>query len=220
MEPVDEETEALLREAGAVAARGTPALRALRRARSKAWATRPAAFILGVALGLSRRRRHRWVGYELVRHHEPAFAALDDESLSDLAAGLDSWDSVDGFARILSGPAWVRGRASDGLIDAWSRSPDRWLRRAALVSTVALNRPADGGSGDAARTLAICARSAGDRDDMVEKALSWALRALVAHDAQAVAGFLAERESQIAARVRRETGNKLRTGRKRPRPVG
>jgi 3-methyladenine DNA glycosylase AlkD len=52
---------------------------------------------------------------------------------------------------------------------------------------------------------------------MVEKALSWALRALAVRDAAAVRAFLAEREGLLAARVRREVGAKLRTGLKNPR---
>jgi 3-methyladenine DNA glycosylase AlkD len=86
-----------------------------------------------------------------------------------------------------------------------------------VVSTVALNRPAEGGRIDAPRTLAICARLAGDRDDMVEKAVSWALRELGRQDAGPVKAFLKEQGDRLGARVRREVGNKLRTGLKNPK---
>jgi 3-methyladenine DNA glycosylase AlkD len=56
-----------------------------------------------------------------------------------------------------------------------------------------------------------------DKDDMVVKAMSWALRELVNHDPQAVSNFLAENESRLAARVKREVRNKLQTGLKNPR---
>jgi hypothetical protein len=52
---------------------------------------------------------------------------------------------------------------------------------------------------------------------MVVKALSWALLELVYFDAQAVQGFLEEYELVLAGRVKREVGNKLRTGLKNPR---
>ena len=58
----------------------------------------------------------------------------------------------------------------------------RWWRRAALVSTVPLNVAARGGHGDPRRALAVCRLLVDDPDDMVEKALSWALRCLVPHD--------------------------------------
>jgi hypothetical protein len=215
-----ESADLLLAEVTSAAHRDTPTLRALRRARSAEWRGRPADFIMGVAMELQRRRAHPWLGYELIRHHRPAFETLNDEALGNLSVGLDSWDGVDAFARILSGPAWARGLASDALIDSWAGSPDRWRRRAALVSTVALNMPADGGRGDPLRTLAICVRLAGDRDDMVEKALSWALRALAVRDGAAVRQFVAARGPELAARVKREVRHKLETGLKNPRRAG
>ena len=57
----------------------------------------------------------------------------------------------------------------------------------------------------------------GDYDDMVVKAMSWALRELVVHDADAVAEFLSEHEDVLAARVKREVRNKLTTGLKNTR---
>jgi hypothetical protein len=212
-----ESADLLLAEAMSMAHRDTQTLRALRRARNAEWRWRAPEFIIGVAMELQSRRAHRWLGYELIRHHRPAFETLNDEVLGDLSVGLDSWDGVDAFARILSGPAWARGLASDALIDTWAGSADRWRRRAALVSTVALNMPADGGDGDPLRTLAICGHLAGDRDDMVEKALSWALRALAIRDGDAVRQFLAAEDPRLAARVKREVRHKLETGLKNPR---
>jgi 3-methyladenine DNA glycosylase AlkD len=55
-----------------------------------------------------------------------------------------------------------------------------------------------------------------DRDDMVVKALSWALRELTVWDPAAVQAFLDEHGDRVAARVRREVSNKLATGLKNP----
>ena len=99
---------------------------------------------------------------------------------------------------------------------SWAKSYNRWWRRAALVSTVVLNAPNHGGRGDVPRTLAICELLISDRDDMVVKAMSWALRKLVAIDERAVRRFTAQHEKQLAARVKREMHNKLATGLKNP----
>jgi 3-methyladenine DNA glycosylase AlkD len=123
---------------------------------------------------------------------------------------------VDAFARTLSGPVWLAGQISDELILEWAVSPDRWWRRAALVSTVALNMRSQGGLGDVPRTLKVCRLLVADPDDMVVKAMSWALRELVAHDPQAVRVFLDEYDAVLAGRVRREVSNKLNTGLKNP----
>jgi hypothetical protein len=207
----------LVADMNALPIRNTPALRALRRLYGARWRGQAPFFIIGVARELQRRGAGRWLGYELIRNHDGAFASMNDGVLDDLSVGLESWDAVDAFARILSGPAWARGLASDALIEGWATSPDRWRRRAALVSTVALNIPGDGGQGDAPRTLAVCRPLAGDRDDMVEKALSWALRALAARDPAAARRFMVAEHPRLAARVKREVWNKLDTGLKTPK---
>jgi hypothetical protein len=204
-------------EVRALPDRSTAAIRAIRRGRSRAWRDMPAAFILEVAGRLAQTPSLRWTAYELIRFHRGAFAALDEAMVDAFSVGLDGWDSVDAFGRILSGPAWAAGRVGDGLIHRWARSQDRWLRRAALVSTISLNRPNEGGKVDADRTLAICERLVGDRDDMVVKALSWALRELGRQDPEPVRAFVAEHAGELAARIKREVANKLRTGLKNPR---
>jgi 3-methyladenine DNA glycosylase AlkD len=156
----------------------------------------------------------RVTGYELIAHHPGALSALTPAAVEQLARGLSDWASVDTFACYVAGPAWRDGRLPTRQVHAWLRSEDRWLRRTGVVCTVALNVRARGGSGDVARTLSVCKRVVADRDDMVVKALSWALRALVEWDRAAVAGFLMEHDADVAARVKREVRTKLRTGRK------
>jgi 3-methyladenine DNA glycosylase AlkD len=133
-----------------------------------------------------------------------------------LGEGMADWGSVDAFGCTVSGPAWRRGRLPDAAVHRWAASPDRWWRRAALVSTVPLNLRSRGGTGDTGRTLDICRRLAADGDDMVVKALSWALRELVVWDPEAVRRFLDTHHEVLATRVRREVRSKLETGRKHP----
>ncbi len=154
--------------------------------------------------------------YQLLESSPRLRRMLSHEQVLSLAAGNDNWCSVDTYGTYVAGPAWREGVLSDADIAAWSASPDRWLRRTALVSTVALNMKSRGGSGDVARTLEVCARHASEREDMVQKGLSWALRACIEHDAGAVAGFLEQHNVVLPGRVKREVGNKLRTGKKNP----
>ena len=86
--------------------------------------------------------------------------------------------------------------------------------RSALVCTVALNAPSRGGKGDRERMLDICERLAGDGDDMVVKALSWALRELSKREPVAARRFLKQHDAVLAARVKREVRRKLETGKK------
>jgi 3-methyladenine DNA glycosylase AlkD len=196
--------------------RNTASVRCVRRSFSRALRREDGHVVLEVAKQLRRRYGYWSVAYELILAHRCAFDHLDLQELEELGRGLDSWWSVDSFARILSGPAWLSGLIGDDVILKWARSRDKWWRRAALVSTVALNVRSHGGKGDASRTLEICKRLVDDHDDMVEKALSWALRALVVHDAAAAGDFITGHEARLGSRVKREVGNKLRTGLKSP----
>ena len=141
---------------------------------------------------------------------------IDWEYLEPLGNRMDSWGLVDAFAS-LAGPAWREGQISDETVMSWTRSENRWWRRGALVCTVFLNRRTLSGRGDTPRTLAVCEALAGDRDDMVVKGLSWALRDLSKRDRAAAERFLKEHEGELHARVKREVRNKLETGVKNPR---
>jgi 3-methyladenine DNA glycosylase AlkD len=159
----------------------------------------------------------RFVAYELVLHHKAALRSIDSQLLEKLGRGIGSWAEVDTFACYVAGPVWREHQVPDALIMRWARSNDRWLRRAAIVSTVPLNNRARGGDGDTARTLLICELVVSDRDDLVVKALSWALRELAKSDASAVRVFLRDHMTRLAPRVQREVKNKLSTGLKNPR---
>jgi 3-methyladenine DNA glycosylase AlkD len=124
---------------------------------------------------------------------------------------------VDCFACIVAGPVWREQQVADSLIQRWAHSEDRWWRRAAVVSTVPLNNKARGGCGDARRTLAVCRLVVADRDDLVVKALSWALRELAKREPKIVGRFLHTHRTVLAGRVVREVNCKLRTGLKNSR---
>jgi 3-methyladenine DNA glycosylase AlkD len=194
-------------------------IRKVRRAYSKELADSPPKVLIDLGLELIGRPHlvYRIVAYELIHHHRPALRSLKGKSLERLGQGIDHWAAVDTFAGYLSGPAWCNGQVSDKLIHRWAHAKDRWWRRAALVSTVPLNLKSRGGCGDAVRTLGVCRLLVDDRDDLVVKAMSWALRALAVRDAKSVKAFLTEHGDALAARVRREVRNKLTTGLKNPR---
>lgn len=214
-------TDAILAELSALRGGGTPAVREVRRRFSRALAAEPPTVVLAIVRGLLEARSWmtRVVAYELLAGHRAAMGRLNGPAIDRLAQGLDDWGSIDLFGVTVSGVAWREGSVSDAHVMRWTRSPDRWRRRLALVSTVPLNSRARGGSGDVTRTLAVCRALADDRDDMVVKALSWALRELSKRDPRAVKAFLASEDERLAARVRREVRNKLQTGRKSGRPA-
>ena len=160
--------------------------------------------------------RCRWAAVTLLRRHPTASRSVRWKLLEELGNQMGNWGDVDIFAS-LAGPAWRAGRISDWRVHRWARSENRWWRRAALVCTVFLNRRSVGGAGDIPRTTAVCELLVADRDDMVVKGMSWALRELIPIDRRSVERFLGKHDAVLAARVKREVRNKLATGLKNPR---
>ncbi len=207
----------ILQQIQRLQAPNTARLRILRREWSRKLKDVPGREVVNLALALrDQSDTCRWIGYELILYHKHAPSLLTPNDVVSLGKGIHSWDTVDCFGLFIAGPAWRERRIPDSLIHRWTRSQDLWWRRAALVATVALNVKARGGSGDTPRALAVCSRLINDREDMVVKALSWALRAVAARDPAAAREFLARHRDSLAARVIREVRNKLTTGLKNP----
>lgn len=208
---------AIAAEVRALSHANVASIRSVRRRFSRELAKSSPEWLVALALRITRSKiAPRFFAYELIQHHKSALKNLSADSLEALGKGNDSWEKVDTFASYLSGPVWREGQVADKLIERWARSDDRWWRRTALVSTVPLNNKARGGRGDPERTLRICEILIDDRDDMVVKALSWALRELSKRDSKSVHEFLRQHSNRLAPRVVREVNNKLRTGLKNP----
>lgn len=156
----------------------------------------------------------RQVAYELLALRSALVHALTRKEIEALGKGMDNWASVDTFSVSISGVAWREGRISDSAVHAWTRSRNLWWRRCALVSTVALNLVSRGGHGDPDRTFEVCEALAEDREPMVAKALSWALRSVLQHAPERVREFLDRHGESLPTLVRREVTRKLDTGRK------
>lgn len=128
---------------------------------------------------------------------------------------MDNWVSVDTYAVKLLGQGWRVGKIEDAEIHAFLNSPDLWQRRIGVVCTVALNLRSRGGTGDVERTLEVCKMAMHEREDMLVKAVSWALRQLIVHDVGAVQDFVIVHKDALHNRVLREVQTKLDTGTKR-----
>jgi 3-methyladenine DNA glycosylase AlkD len=204
-------------EIAALPRRDTPHLRALRKTWSQELKSETGAHVVAVAEALEAvsPQEGKWLAYELIRHHKAALAEVSLTVVERFAEHAASWYAVDALGTILTGALWAKGRLPDERVEAWSRSEDRWLRRSALVATVGLNAVKP----DPARTFPLCLRLADDRDDMVEKAVSWALRYLSQKDRDVVVAFMDEHGGKFCARVRREVRNKLSTGLKSGRAL-
>ncbi len=150
----------------------------------------------------------------LLEREKEIIPSLSLKEMSELQGILDNWVSVDFFGTFIFGVLWRIGTLSDAQVNNLLSSTDVWQRRLALVGTVALNTRSRGGTGDTSRTIAICEQVVEDREDMIEKALSWSLRSLIFWDKPAVESFMRKHESRLCSRVKREVNHKLEHGTK------
>ena len=223
IDATNNEIESLVREVvknvSSVPVQRTAPLRAIRKKISKTVSGFSPKSVLALSYSLMDRPEfvYHWFAFEMIENHPATLKSLRAKEIQRLGKGLDSWYSVDAFACCLSGKAWREKQISTALIHTWAGSKNFWYRRAALVSTVPLNNTARGGTGDTKRTLSVCEMLVHDREDMVVKALSWALRELSKKDPKAVQRFVSAHRPRLAPRVIREVNAKLSTGLKNPR---
>ncbi len=214
---INEIASAIYTEIENLPVQNVPNLRSVRRRYTQKLRQSDPQLILDLAREIYINCNHSWIALELIYNHEEASRLIGVAELNEFGRGINSWGTVDAFAGFLAGPAWQKGRIHDKLIHKWARSNDRWWRRTALVTTVVLNKKSFGGKGDIPRTLEVCKILVDDHDDMVVKAMSWALRELIAHDPDTVREFLAKYDNVLVSRIKREVNNKLTTGLKNPK---
>ena len=154
------------------------------------------------------------LAFELLWKNKKALQLVRLKDIEELGINIDNWVTVDTLSIMISGWAWRERQITNKDVLNWLKSNNRWWRRTAVVSTVPLNLRSRGGTGDALRTLLVCEKVVDDRDDMIVKALSWALRELSKSDKAAVEEFMDKYDARLSGRVRREVYNKLETGRK------
>ena len=152
------------------------------------------------------------LAFELLSKNKNALQLIKLNDLKDLGKNMDNWATTDCFSVMISGWVWREKQISESDVINWLETGNLWWRRAAIVSTVALNLRSRGGKGDAARTLMICEKVIHNREKLIVKALSWALRELSKSDKPAVERFMEKYELEIAPLARREIYTKLETG--------
>jgi 3-methyladenine DNA glycosylase AlkD len=124
---------------------------------------------------------------------------------------VDNWGVGDALGTMVFGP-WLMARPDDRLhyLDVLIDDEDLWSRRLALVATVPLNRRA--ATAVPGLTLELVDRVKHEREPMISKAVSWALRELSKSDPDRVAAYVSDNRTVLASQVVREVQNKLATG--------
>lgn len=154
------------------------------------------------------------LAYEYLDSNKKVLKSLKARDINDLGRNLDNWLSVDYYSALIVGFAWREKLISIDKVKKYFESDNSWQRRIPIVATVSLNQKARGGTGDSEQTLEICKLAIDDHEDMIVKALSWALRELAKVDKEPVAEFILKYKDRLHKKVLREVTNKLETGKK------
>lgn len=154
------------------------------------------------------------VAYEFIGTSKTLQKSLTEKDIDELIVTIDNWVTVDCLGVYIVGPAWRMGNISTTKVKSYIKSDNQFVRRLAIVATVALNLKSQGGTGDVERTLELCELVVKDHDNMVVKATSWALRELSKRNKEPVAQFIKKHQNQLHKKVIREVNNKLNIGKK------
>jgi hypothetical protein len=94
--------------------------------------------------------------------------------LDGLPQHFRSWSHVDSLCLGVMQPLlWQYRKETLGLLEEWSRSPIRWKRRASIVTFV---RKAAQSGEFTDEVLHFCENLIGDKEDIVQKGVGWALK--------------------------------------------
>jgi 3-methyladenine DNA glycosylase AlkD len=105
---------------------------------------------------------------------------------------INNWDLVDLSAHYILGKAIYNGIQSKDILDTLAHSPIIWERRVAIISTFYFIR-----KGNIDDTLRLSRILLSDKEDLMHKAVGWALREAWKKDAPRVEGFLQENYPNI-----------------------
>ncbi len=154
----------------------------------------------------------RFIAYKLLGRNKKILPKMTADDVHYLRNGLDNWESVDCFALQIAGILWSDGIITDKMILSWAKSENLWERRLALATTVGLNMKTNGLKATPQKTIMICNLLINDKADMVQKALSWAIRELAEVDRAAARDYFKNNYSKFTPRVRREVKAKIEPG--------
>ena len=118
---------------------------------------------------------------------------------------LSNWGETDGLCGLVLAPLLEIDPELVARLKSWTRSSNRWRRRAAAVALVPAARR--GQHHDSAYD--ICDRLADDRDDLVEKAVGWLLKEISRTQPQKVIDYLLQNRQRLSRTTIRYAVEKL-----------
>jgi len=121
---------------------------------------------------------------------------------------LSNWGETDALCGNVLAPLLEKDPDLVSRLEPWTRSRNRWRRRAAAVALV----PAARHGQHHEFAYIICDRLASDRDDLVEKAVGWLLKEISRTQPQGVVDYLVANGEVLSRTTIRYAAEKLPAG--------
>ncbi len=166
------------------------------------------AGLLGVSDALWKSRVHelRSVAVFLLDQRSSLLQARDAGRIVALIRDAHTWAHVDWLAAKTLGALVERYPSVRRRLPTWSRDPDFWVRRAALL---ALGERLRRGRGDFALFARLAVPLLGDREFFIRKAIGWVLRDTARKQPALVRAFVAEHRAEMSGLTLREATRHL-----------
>ncbi|WP_394827398.1 DNA alkylation repair protein [Pendulispora albinea] len=143
----------------------------------------------------------RSAGIALLERLRDRLDARDAAWLLACVRQCPGWAHVDWIATKVLGPTVQEHRSMPGLLRAWARDPDFWVRRTALLAQHDALRA---GEGDFALFEELAVPMLGEKEFFIRKAIGWVLRETSKKRPELVHAFVARHGERMAGLTRRE----------------
>jgi 3-methyladenine DNA glycosylase AlkD len=141
------------------------------------------------------------VGLLLLEKHRASRGPADLAWLIGLARRSQNWAHVDLLATKVIGDVIARTPAQGSILRRWSKDPDFWVRRTALL---AQHDELRAGRGDFALFERIAAPLLVEKEFFIRKAIGWVLREVSKKRPELVYRFLARHRAEASGLTLRE----------------
>jgi 3-methyladenine DNA glycosylase AlkD len=130
----------------------------------------------------------------------------DMPSLEGMLRESVNWNQVDEISVHLVGSVVQKDERGLEYLRRWSKDPDFWMRRAALLSQLLLFRE---GKGNKALFYSFANEMMEEKEFFIRKAIGWVLREMSKADPEEVFRFVAENRGRMSGVTLREATRRL-----------
>lgn len=159
------------------------------------------AWLHAAALGLWElpEREFQYAAVAVLHANRKTLSGRSLELAEALLQAKPWWDSVDALTSSVVGPLVLRLPELGSEMDRWSRHPDFWVRRSAILHQLGYK-----GQTDPERLFRYCLENAPDKEFFIRKAIGWALRQYAYTDPKAVHAFVEVHRARLSPLSLRE----------------